>query len=681
MVAMAGMIKRESIDEVRDRVRIEDVVGEYVTLKPAGMGSLKGLCPFHDEKTPSFNVRSTVGRWHCFGCDEGGDAISFIEKIEHVSFVEAVEHLARKTGVDLKYDESTGRRQGPSEVTRARLIDAHRVAEDFYVKQLATPEGKVARDMLHERGFDDEAIAHFKVGYSPNSWDALLKNLRFHGFTEKEISASGLVSQGNRGVYDRFRGRAMWPIRSITGDPIGFGARKLLDDDQGPKYLNTPETQIYKKSQVLYGLDLAKKSISAEKRIVVVEGYTDVMAAHLAGITQAVATCGTAFGGDHVKIVRRLLGDGASSAAGVMLSTGVSVGGEIIFTFDGDAAGQKAALRAFQEDQSFATQTFVAISPNNMDPCEVRMQLGDAAVRDVVNSREPLFAFVIRTILKGLSLDTPEGRVVGLNSTAPIVSTIRDRVLRSEYTRLLSSWLGMEEHVVKAAVVQAARSGAGRQAVNQGGGRQAPGGQQGRGGADDGQWGSGPAGGEAPAGPVLPPRRQIKDPMVRTEREALEVILQQPELAAAAYGGRLAPETFTAPIHRSVYDAVRAAGGPDMYAVRAAELRAEGVPDEQIPAKATRWWVDQVQQFADGVVSQAVSQISVEPIPTSSPDDMWRYTRGIMMSLIRNGLVRQIGDVRSQMQRAQEGSVEREALFARLMELEAQRRAYDEREN
>lgn len=350
MEGMAGMIKRSVIDDVREKTRIEDVVGEYVTLKTAGVGSMKGLCPFHDEKTPSFHVRPHVNRWHCFGCGEGGDAISFIERIEHVTFVEAIELLARKAGVVIEYEENGNKREesGPRDVTRTRLIDAHRVAEEFYVQQLATDAGEPARKMLAERGFSPDVIAEFRVGYSPDSWDGLLTELRRRGFSDKEISASGLASQKTRGLYDRFRGRVMWPIRSITGDPIGFGARKLFESDQGPKYLNTPETMIYKKSGVLYGLDLAKKAISSERAIVVVEGYTDVMAAHIAGVKNAVATCGTAFGSEHVKIVRRLMGDSANPAAGVMMSNGRAFGGEVIFTFDGDAAGQKAALRAFQ---------------------------------------------------------------------------------------------------------------------------------------------------------------------------------------------------------------------------------------------------------------------------------------------------------------------------------------------
>ncbi len=650
---MAGLIKKQSIEDVRDRARIEDVVSQYVTLKPAGVGSLKGLCPFHDEKTPSFNVRTHVGRYHCFGCGEGGDVISFIINIEHISFVEAVEFLAEKVGVALQYEEGgKPADHGPRDVTRSRLIDAHRVAEEFYVKQLATPEASEARKMLDDRGFDADAIAHFRVGYSPNSWDAILKELRRNGFTEKEISASGLVTQGSRGVYDRFRGRVMWPISSITGDTIGFGAR-ILGDGDGPKYLNTPETMIYKKSQVLYGLDLAKRDIARDRRIVVVEGYTDVMAAHLAGVPHAVATCGTAFGEDHVKIVRRLLGDSANPAAGVIFADGKAFGGEVIFTFDGDEAGKKAALRAFKEDQSFGAQTFVAISPNGLDPCDVRLAYGDEEVRKMIDGREPLFAFVIKSILEGAPLDTAEGRTAGLRAAAPVIASIRDRVLRAEYVRELAGWLGMDERMVYQIVSQSSRA---PQQI---------------------EWADGTPVEETRSASPLPPRAAIKDPIARVERQALEVMLQLPGLARAANAQELPGQSFSVPTHQAVHDAIRAAGGVMIYEHRREQLKADG-HTEDLEAKATAWYVEQVLEQADGVVAQAVTQLAVEPLPEVKSDRQWPYVRGIMMSLIRQGITRQIAEVRGRVQRAAEGSEEQTMLFERLVELETQRRLFDE---
>ena len=659
---MPGLIKREDIDELRSRARIEEIVSGYVSLRPAGVDSQKGLCPFHDEKTPSFHVRPSVGRWHCFGCGEGGDVISFVEKVEHISFVEAVELLARKAGMELHYEEERGgRRDQPSGPSRARLIDAHRVAVEFYEAQLHTPEGEAGRRMLSERGFDAAAIERYSIGYSPDSWDALLTELRRHGFNEREIAASGLASQGNRGNYDRFRNRLMWPIFSITGDPIGFGARKLSDADNGPKYLNTPETSIYKKSQVLYGLNLARKAIATERRVVVVEGYTDVMAAQLAGIECTVATCGTAFGSDHEKIVRRLIGDGANPAAGVMLSSGRSYGGEVIFTFDGDAAGQKAALRAFQEDQSFAAQTFVAVAQGGMDPCEVRMAYGDEGVRQIIDSRRPLFEFAITSVLTGLPLETAEGRTAGLRAAAPMVASIRDRVLRGEYTRQLAGWLGMDETTVRMAV-----SGAQRHPVSRG---VAP--------PSDNEM-SGP-GGEGPAGhALLPPRERLRDPVERVEREALEVYLQLPGYAAQAGMDNLPSQTFTVPVHRRVHEAIRAAGGTACYTQRLNVLLEQGTPEERATQDAAAWYVEQVVQQADDVVAGAVTQLAVEGLPESRPDRLSYYVWSISVSLIKQGITRQIADLRSELQRTSPQDDRYGELFARLIELEAQRRTCEE---
>ena len=304
----------------------------------------------------------------------------------------------------------------------------------------------IGRTFLSDRGFDQAAAAHFGVGYALQGWDHLTRHLRGRGFGEEELLAAGLVVQGNRGVYDRFRGRLLWPIRDLAGDVVGFGARKLHESDDGPKYLNTPETPIYKKSQVLYGLDLAKRDVAKLQRAVVVEGYTDVMACHVAGVTTAIATCGTSFGAEHIKVLRRLLMDDDTFR------------GEVIFTFDGDAAGQKAALRAFTEDQRFVARTFVAVEPTGLDPCDLRLSHGDEAVRELVDRRVPLFEFAIRSVLATHDLATPEGRIAALHEAAPVVAQIRDVSLRPEYARSLAGWLGMEVQPVITAVQQAARA-------------------------------------------------------------------------------------------------------------------------------------------------------------------------------------------------------------------------------
>ena len=437
---MAGRIKDTDVAYIRDHSPIDDVVGDYVQLKGAGGGQKKGLCPFHDEKSPSFHVTPSKGYFHCFGCQVGGDVIAFIMKLEHLTFTETVERLADRIGYTLTY-EAGGTSTGPS-INRSRLVAANLAAATYYQEQLQLPEAQHGRDFLTKRGFDRDAAKLFGVGYAPDQWDSLFKYLKGKGFTEEELMLAGLVKEGTKGPIDRYRNRLIWPVKDISGDVVGFGARKLASDevDQGPKYLNSPETPIYKKNQILYGLDMAKKEISKTRQVVIVEGYTDVMAAHLAGVTTAVATCGTAFGDEHIRIIRRLLMDADAFR------------GEVIFTFDGDAAGQKAALRAFEDDQKFVAQTFVAVEPNGMDPCELRQESGDATVRELIARRVPLFEFAIKSVIAAYDITNPEGRVNALNQVAPLIGKIRDASLRPEYVRLLAGWLGMEVDIVSTAV-------------------------------------------------------------------------------------------------------------------------------------------------------------------------------------------------------------------------------------
>lgn len=441
---MAGRINDEDVKAVRDAVPIDAVVSEYLQLRNAGGGNLKGLCPFHDEKSPSFQVSPSKGLFHCFGCQEGGDTITFVMKVDHLTFSEAVERLAGQVGITLRYEEG-GYNPSHQRGERIRLVEAHKIAAQFYVEQLDTsPEADAGRKFLAERGFDQAAAAHFGVGYSPQGWDHLTRHLRGKGFSDKELLLSGLSQEGRRGPIDRFRGRLMWPIRDIGGEVVGFGARKLYEADNGPKYLNTPDTAIYKKSQVLYGIDLAKKDIAKASRAVVVEGYTDVMACHLAGITTAIATCGTAFGSDHIKILRRLLMDNGSA--------------RVIFTFDGDSAGQKAALRAFEDDQKFAAETYIAIAPDGMDPCDLRLAKGDEAVADLVEPRTPLFEFALRQIILRYDLETPAGRAAALDEAAPIVARIKNSGAQHEVAVQLAGMLGiLDTQFVVKRVAQLAR--------------------------------------------------------------------------------------------------------------------------------------------------------------------------------------------------------------------------------
>lgn len=617
---MAGLIRRDDIETLRERVQIEDVIGQYVGLRPAGVGALKGLCPFHDEKSPSFQVRPQVGRYHCFGCGEGGDVINFVQKIDGLGFTEAVEHLAARVGMTLRYEEGGAPRPGEEPGRRRRLLDAHKLAEEFFVEQLTAATARAARDFLSERGFDRTAAEQFQVGYAPTGWDVLLRHLRGRGFTEPELVASGLFSQGQRGVYDRFRGRLVWPIREVTGETVGFGARRLLEEDKGPKYLNTPETILYRKSQVLYGIDLAKREISRRHQVVVVEGYTDVMAMHLSGIGGAVATCGTAFGPDHARIVRRLLGD-AGGAGGVQLAGGRSVGGEVVFTFDGDAAGRAAALKAFGEDQTFAAQTFVAVEPNGLDPCDLRQQRGPDAVRALVQGRQPLFEFVVRQALSNHDLGTAEGRVGALRAAAPVVAGIRDTALKPEYTRLLAGWLGLDDDPtpVRRAVASAGRTTAG--------------------------------------GPVADrSKRDSHDPVTGVERQTLEGALQNPDLVPAIFD-ELQPGSFTTPMYRAVHQAIRAAGGIAAGA--------------QMTQSA---WVQRVGEEAGADLQGLVNELAVAQLPVSGPDAVKGYVGGITHKLVDLELTRRIADLRGHLQRTPDTDDAYQRLFAQLLDLDQQRR-------
>ncbi|MER5352835.1 DNA primase [Kitasatospora sp. NPDC002551] len=565
---MAGRIRDEDVQAVRSALPIDAVVGDYVQLTNGGGGEYKGVCPFHDEKSASFYVNPSKGVFHCFGCQENGDTIAFLMKIEHFTFAEAVERMAAQAGITLRYEEggySPRHQQGE----RTRLVEAHKVAAAYYQEQLVSPEAEIGRRFLAERGFDEEAAKTFGVGYAPAGWEHLVRYLRGKGFTDKEILLGGLASQGQRGgLIDRFRGRLVWPIRDIAGEVIGFGARRLREDDNGPKYLNTPETPIYKKSHVLYGIDLAKKEIAKSGRAVVVEGYTDVMACHLAGVTTAVATCGTAFAEDHIKIIRRLLMDTSQYR------------GETVFTFDGDAAGQKAALRAFEDDQKFAAKTSIAVSPGGMDPCELRLAKGDEAVRELIDNPVPLFEFALTSAVAKHRVDTPEGRSAALEEAAPIVAKIKDRSIQHEYAVRLAGMLGiLDEPFVVRRVAQLARWDRERQQNPRGGDRlRRP----------------------EPAQPVRPARPAFvvnpRDPAQFVERELLKLALQHPDLVAPAFDN-YGEDEFPTPPYTAVRRAIGQAGGA-AYGATLADFTAvvrEVCPDDRVRSLVTELTVEPVR--------------------------------------------------------------------------------------
>ena len=398
------------------------------------------------EQGHAFALEDNILTGNCFGCGEGGDVISFLMKHDGLAFNQAVEYLADKSGIQLRYTEGADRPRR-ERVPRQRLIEAHRRAQEWYAEHLTGSEAMTARSFLAERGFDRDAAERFGLGFAPRDGDALYKHLRQQGFSDEELVTGGLVASGHRGHYDRFRGRLLWPIREASGETIGFGARRIFDDDRiDAKYLNTPESPIYKKSQVLYGIDLARREIARSSQAVVVEGYTDVMACHLAGVGTAVATCGTAFGEDHGRVLRRLLHDHEEFR------------GEIIFTFDGDEAGQKAALKAFGGDQQFVSQTYVSVDPDGLDPCDLRMRSGDAAVRELVARRTPLYRFVLGNVVSRYDLDRADGRVDAVRAAATLVSSVRDRSKVEAFARELAGMVGVEIEDARAEVRRATRA-------------------------------------------------------------------------------------------------------------------------------------------------------------------------------------------------------------------------------
>lgn len=634
---MAGRIRQADVEELKQRVNIADVIGDYVSLKSAGVGSMKGLCPFHDERSPSFHVRPTVGYFHCFGCGESGDVYTFVQKMDHLSFTESIERLAQRINFELHYEEGSGKSQETG--NRTRILAANTAAAEFYVAQLATPGAAAGRKFLGERGFDKAAAERFGIGFAPKAWNELRDHLKTKGFTEEEMLQAGLLSQGDKGVYDRFRGRVIWPIRDVTGQTIGFGARKLFDDDQGPKYLNTPETPVYHKQQVLYGLDLAKRDVSKSRRVVVVEGYTDVMAAHLSGVTTAVATCGTSFGVEHIKLIRRIMGDDSGL-------------GEVIFTFDPDAAGQKAAMRAFAEEQRFAAQTFVAVAPDGLDPCDLRLAQGEQAVRDLMDSKIPMFEFVMRQMLSNYNLDTVEGRVAALREAAPVVADIRDSALRPGYTRELARLTGVDVSEAQVAVsnaVKASRS-KGMQTTSEG--------------ARTGYAGTPtarpvPAGSEQPEAsaesvPEGPRVFELKnDPSTRLEREALMALIQFPELVGSDLAADAVQSAILDPNLATVRDAIGA----------------------NINELGGETWLDRIQNDLPQDFKRLVTQLAVASLPQKNEDQTQTYCRGVVVSLIERDLVRRKSELVGRLQRTSvdQGEISRE-IQRELLELETKRR-------
>jgi len=623
---MAGRIRARDIEEVKSRVNIADVVSDYLALKPAGVGSLKGLCPFHDEKSPSFTVKPNDGFFKCFGCGEGGDVYKFVQQLDHISFYEAVEKLAARVSFVLTYEEGAG--PSPDHGLKNRILEANNAAALFYQSQLMSDGAELGRDFLKSRGFDKTAAERFSIGFAPKAWAELFNHLKSLGFSDDELISAALVTKGDKGIYDKFRGRLIWPIKDATSQVIGFGARKLFDDDTGPKYLNSSDTLVYHKSQVLYGIDLAKRDISKQQQVVVVEGYTDVMACHLAGVTTAVATCGTAFGDDHIRTLNRMLSSSVDSAA------------EVIFTFDPDAAGQKAAMRAYNDSNKFNAQTFVAVGPDGLDPCDLRSQKGDEAVVAMIANKRPMFEFAIKQKISKFDLNTLEGRVAAARAAAPVVAQIRDAALRPAYIRELAGWVSLEGNEV-AALVDVALKQARSESVS-------------------------PmrrdllAEGEAPPAEQVDssqyPTINLGDPIMRFERQLLEVIVQVPAAVEPALALRICKSAFSAPAHIAVANAIEAS----------------------VALLGKHEFLPNLSVSLPPELHSVLFEIAGQPLPARNETELLVYAQGVLARGISAILAREKTELLAALRREDPSSEQHKQIGIQLQQLESERRTLGE---
>lgn len=676
---MPGMIKKEDIEKVRAAADLYDIVSASVSLKPSGTGTFVGLCPFHDEKTGSFNVRPALGVWHCFGCGLGGDVFKFVEEQENIDFREAVELLADKYHIELHYEQNGNARAEHSGSKRARLLEANEAAQRFFASQIMTKEALAARKLLGGRTFTQADCERFGCGYAPQGWDNLVRHLASQGFTQQEMLDAGLARQGQRGVYDYFRGRVTWPIRDSTGRTLGFGARKLYDDDQiAAKYINTPDTQLYHKNQVLYGIDLAKQAIVKKRQAVIVEGYTDVMAMHLAGVDTAIATCGTAFGEEHAKIVRRLVKDdslGAIQLVGPLKVDGQPVSSRIVFTFDGDAAGQKAALHAFGLDPAFLSQTFVAVAEHNLDPCDLRIEQGDEAVRALVARAKPLYDFVIGAAINRFDTSYSTGRLGAVKAVAPLIAQIRDRSQVDLYTRQAARRIGGVDLDMMRREVERCR----RQLRVR----------------DEDAY--------APKRRLVQPQhadgamtservRQIErenarkqtfyhvdDAVFIAEEQFMAVLVQIPNAIRVDWFDSLTPASFETSVFRALFQAVVAAGG---------------LPEATTPQGL---WMHNLTKAGGPMLEPVINELAVMPLPladrSANGDDVQgqrvqsdanspasattaevRYASELLARLLDMGFVRSIASARARMSRLPDGE-EKIALLGTITNMEASRKS------
>lgn len=682
---MPGMILKEDIEKVRATADLYDIVSATVSLKPSGTGAYVGLCPFHDEKTPSFSVRPALGVWHCFGCGLGGDVFGYVEHQENVDFRDAVELLADKYHIELHYDQSNAKKEHTGS-KRARLLEANEAAQEFFVSQLMTKDALAARKLLDGRNFSQADCQRFGCGYAPQGWDNLVRYLAGKGFTQQEMLDAGLARQGQHGVYDYFRGRVTWPIRDSTGRTLGFGARKLYEDDSiGAKYINTPDTALYRKNQVLYGIDMAKAAIVKKRQVVIVEGYTDVMAMHLAGVDTAIATCGTAFGAEHAKIVRRLIADdslGAVQLIGPLKVDGQQLSSRIVFTFDGDAAGQKAAIHAFGLDSAFSTQAFVAVADDNLDPCDLRIKRGNEAVRALIDHAEPLYDFVIKTAIGRFDTTYTTGQMGAVKAVAPLIAQIRDRSLLDLYSRKAVRQIGVDLDIMQREVRDARRKlqvrdedayAPKRRFAGNAGAAVEPRMEQG-------------------ANPYANPSARkalehrdaaeqsyyrIDDAVFICEQQFMATLIQVPLAVDPTLFASLTLSSFMTPVFRTLFQAVAAAGG---------------LPSADTPQGL---WMHNLTKAGGPMLESVINELAVMPLPLppsdtdaerasqqsqegnvqlrKPTDDERRYASELIIRLLDTGIMRRIGADKRRMAQLPDGA-EKIELLGQITKLETLRK-------
>ncbi len=496
---MAGRIRDQDIEEVRRKAGLIEIASEYMQVRKAGSARFKALCPFHQEKTPSFSLEAARGLYYCFGCNKGGDVINLVMELEALTFVEAVERLAEKVGVRLTYEQqSAADRQAAGR--KQRLIAAHREAVAFYHALLMdSPDAKAAREYLKGRGLSKETVAAFSLGWAPARWDDLCRHLAKKRFTVPELIEAGLALRSERGsLIDRFRGRVMFPTFDVAGEPVAFGGRVL--DDSTPKYLNTADTPIFHKGRVLYGLNWAKKAVATAGRIVVVEGYTDVIALHQADITEVVASNGTALTADHFSLIGRF----APRA---------------VLAFDSDRAGNAAAERAFDAALASGLDVRVLILPAGKDPADLVTAQGGEAFREITKSAVPIVEYRLLREIERFDLSDSEGRTRAVRAGIPILVRIRDEVMRRDYTSRLAEWTRLDAAVVFLEVGRATGDPTARAA----------------------------------------PNIRRTSAQVRLERDLLKLALQYPASIEAHLGG-VDPDMLSVPTHRAIWREVAAGG-------------------------------------------------------------------------------------------------------------------------